>query len=1682
FFGYIVKGVYHFKSLFKGGEGWKLLTPEILAAEQAGNLLENTFYSDAKASAVLKQAISNLTAELNLLEVKANSAAISVNPAIHTLAGNVIMQGAGRQVNPTHPLLGPAGTRASAHFNPVALMTEEQKLAQTIFSMAPAPGPVNLQIGKNPQMYMESDLPKIEKVSSIKGVSTGVVAQEAAKWHSMTAALAMQSEQELQQLKAEVIATGTITDSLSTSYQALLPQMTNLTANAARESAEIVAQLQAGKLTVDQARSQIMALNARIEAMMAETATATATSMGRVANITTVPLTNQPVVDPKTGRSNMKEMFHKSKTAALVDKIARSLGVRTHGGGYSIETTIPKRFAEGNFVPGPNVNADVVPALLTPGEFVIRRSVAQSDPEGMMALNEGRAMIVPAYNSGGEIQRYWQGGISTFLNAMRARSASKLLRDFAAYSSKIGGLRAPRVGRSTSGPSPLHTAETDVDIPYGLLSSRRSPAYTDPSLGLAAYGITPTAPGQVLIHAAVPGFQSRTRGLELQGSSPIIPSSRYSEFRLGYSGNREALAATSNIFIRGNSAFNTSLRHGTATASKWQPVGGTDMISLLLFLKQKKVESSTALMLADRAAQVLNDSIKNIQGAFGEEKFGQLVNRAMVRALASAKRPSMTHISNPFGSDIHNRNLGYVQTPFNRGGSVRRYGKGGGPGYTRGSYTRGTEFTDYQVRGTSPNFRGYPQLPIPVFTQLSQPIVEQARLASQQMTIGLNMLAQSVKDVPLKVGVQSQMAAESLTKSMLSMGTAISNAGKIAGASISKSAIIIQNYVKGLTLASMRDVPQNWNELLGTRKGFLRPEGSKGVLSRLGEVTGQGPGGMLASIAGSTMMMSGMSSGNKAMTIGGTALTFGPMLMGPAAKFLSGLKETGGIAFRLARTLKSFSLPGLALTGAFLLGKHLWNAHKAQQELNKAQQATGGAKADNVKTIAKNYESLGERIKRAREEQRLYDAATKNALNDGAIKTVKGLTITYQQLKDAVKSVKESSPEIVKEFQNASNQQAVTQIATNYKAAFIAAGMTVEESTNAVYALIKAAGKGKQAVVAIGDEGFAKIQTKADAAKASVDSLNKAVQSGSAETAARSVLATADVITQTGTGLDKLNTTFLGTKEIGYDVKKAISDINPELGKVLDTTDSFKEALAAAKILASGIAIDIRGLSAGEKFDVASYIDRTYSNTQSFLETNKTFAGLDSAVKKVTTQQYAYATAIDKTSEKLSDQRDKAQEVYEKEKQIIQDKIDLINEEADARLKALDATQSQADFESELAQATLEYQNAIATGNAQAAASAKLRIDQANRDRQYELSRTAIEDQRDQRIKAFEPQLKRIEKVYKAALDSLKVAEKALKTKSATTQATNQQIDTSMIDKVKAGIQEVLYRAALDGKLDPTEKERISMSIKLALADLPKELKDALTSTWTGSDLEEKINNLIDALMKQTSPSGKERLSGIARDKATNAPEIVSTGKSSNAPTTSLRYEGRFFPTADGKQSVSILSKSWSNGKMPKIGDKFMGPDGIEYQILGVDPLSNQRRIIVPVKKKMGGYISGPGTSLSDSIPAMLSNGEYVVNAKAVQNVGVPMLDQINRMAGGGLAVKYDIPNTSMGRMGYANGGLAMSSSQNSAVFNFTFEAKIHPDDRRALINDTITAYKQQVGFEQVRMGRSLTYSSGGKR
>lgn len=65
-----------------------------------------------------------------------------------------------------------------------------------------------------------------------------------------------------------------------------------------------------------------------------------------------------------------------------------------------------------------------------------------------------------------------------------------------------------------------------------------------------------------------------------------------------------------------------------------------------------------------------------------------------------------------------------------------------------------------------------------------------------------------------------------------------------------------------------------------------------------------------------------------------------------------------------------------------------------------------------------------------------------------------------------------------------------------------------------------------------------------------------------------------------------------------------------------------------------------------------------------------------------------------------------------------------------------------------------------------------------------------------------------------------------------------------------------------------------------------------------------------------------------------------------------------------------------------------------------------------------GGLVYGPGTGTSDSIPAYLSRGEFVVNARAVRKLGLGVMRMINAGRVAGEKIKGSIPR-------FAQGGLA---------------------------------------------------------
>ena len=102
--------------------------------------------------------------------------------------------------------------------------------------------------------------------------------------------------------------------------------------------------------------------------------------------------------------------------------------------------------------------------------------------------------------------------------------------------------------------------------------------------------------------------------------------------------------------------------------------------------------------------------------------------------------------------------------------------------------------------------------------------------------------------------------------------------------------------------------------------------------------------------------------------------------------------------------------------------------------------------------------------------------------------------------------------------------------------------------------------------------------------------------------------------------------------------------------------------------------------------------------------------------------------------------------------------------------------------------------------------------------------------------------------------------------------------------------------------------------------------------------------------------------------------------------------------TAETSVATAAVSKfvEYANNRLKQIKDKTVTVTTrmITYTSTVSGTSSN------PTHWSTGGYIRGPGTGTSDSIPARLSNGEYVIKAAAVSKYGVDFFNSLNQMQG----------------------------------------------------------------------------------
>ena len=168
---------------------------------------------------------------------------------------------------------------------------------------------------------------------------------------------------------------------------------------------------------------------------------------------------------------------------------------------------------------------------------------------------------------------------------------------------------------------------------------------------------------------------------------------------------------------------------------------------------------------------------------------------------------------------------------------------------------------------------------------------------------------------------------------------------------------------------------------------------------------------------------------------------------------------------------------------------------------------------------------------------------------------------------------------------------------------------------------------------------------------------------------------------------------------------------------------------------------------------------------------------------------------------------------------------------------------------------------------------------------------------------------------------------------------------------------------------------------------------------WTEKELAGEVPEMLQGYYKEAVKSSSEGLS----QQANISDPIVSKIDETNAILRQIADEefGLSVDTFDKKKDYTDLSNSIKpESFFEKISKYFTG-------------------------KAFGGYISGPGGPTTDSIPAWLSSGEYVIRASSAQRIGIPTLNYLNNMgqvptfASTGGSINKD------GSVGFAEGGEA---------------------------------------------------------
>jgi hypothetical protein len=561
--------------------------------------------------------------------------------------------------------------------------------------------------------------------------------------------------------------------------------------------------------------------------------------------------------------------------------------------------------------------------------------------------------------------------------------------------------------------------------------------------------------------------------------------------------------------------------------------------------------------------------------------------------------------------------------------------------------------------------------------------------------------------------------------------------------------------------------------------------------------------------------------------LSGIARVFGPLLKG----FSSLLRLTSPLGL---------GLTAVGATVAFLIKKH--KEHTEELRVNRF---AFGMTADAAAKAGYKYTDYNKQIKSAIEDAKALKAQNKMIYESMTNANVP-IKMTIEQYKKLKEQVKSTMGDYIKLFDQ-TNRKDVGQVAVQLKAQFMAAGDTAEEATAKIYALISESNKANMAGNAIGTKAFQSIQNlqqaaiqttktfeaalvasdtkgQATALLNSFQAINASIDDTVSKSAKAAELNNGAAVTvgeATKNQIDSLNTSYKNQSLITKDIIDEIGKQDPELAKVLNTTDSLTSAWAKYQLIVQGVNIDVSALS-GTAAIAAVKLSAIVTDQ---VRSNKAVAAQYAAYGKLKNQI--------KDLEKASRGQSAKQQIDSRDAiAALNKQIDQIRKAAQEKINGIRKATEAENTQLEIQKAQLRAQQALATGNMTSYAEEQMSIEQLLNDANRKAAEEAIMTKAELDIKPLQDQIDALGKKNQRLADKASLAGDSLVglQKKATTFNDNLTSYTTNLSNLLLKLQTQGEDFKMTDEFKETMKALEETGKRLGVKESPQSIVDALSA------------------------------------------------------------------------------------------------------------------------------------------------------------------------------------------------------------------------------------------------------------